>query len=263
MPSTDGAQSLRRAVVLLRLVAEGQEHGVRLVDLATASGLNRPTIHRMLRVLCEECLVEQDVDSRRYRIGAELTLLGMARSNRIPVRGIAEPFLHQLSDKVGDTVFLTVRQGADSVGIDRITGRYPIQVLATEIGVRRPLGLGVAGVAILAALDVKESEMLIKGNQRRLAAHGFTVAAMDERVARARDLGFAWAPTGLIPGTSAISVAVCDDEGEVIAAVSVAAMAHRLTDDRFALVLEALRETAREIVRRRMKLKRTGRLVGL
>ncbi len=255
-PRGQGAQSLRRAMALLRLVAEGQEHGVRLVDLATASGLSRPTIHRMLSVLCEEHVVEQDPETRRYRIGPELTLLGMARSNRIPIRGLAEPFLRQLSEKVDDTVFLTVRQGADSVGIERITGRYPIQVLATEVGVRRPLGVGVAGVAILATLPPEEATRLIRENQRRLAGHGFTLAAMGQRVERARTTGYAWAPVGLIPGTSAVSLAIRDRNGQALAAISVAAMANRLTKERLPEVLDALRETARRVESRRVELAR-------
>ena len=49
----DGAQSIRRALAVLRLLAAGQEMGVRLTDLAATSGLRRPTLHRILRVLVE------------------------------------------------------------------------------------------------------------------------------------------------------------------------------------------------------------------
>ncbi len=39
----DGAQSVRRAIAVLRIVAGGQESGVRLIDVSLATGLNRPT----------------------------------------------------------------------------------------------------------------------------------------------------------------------------------------------------------------------------
>lgn len=252
--ATQGAQSLRRALAVLRLVAETQEQGIRLVDLVEGTGLNRPTVHRMLQVLREEGVVEQDEETRRYRVGTELALLGMARGNRFPIRGIAEPFLHDLAAKVGDTVFLTIRQGADSIAIERVTGRYPIQVLATETGVRRPLGVGVAGVVMLASLPAAEAMALIGGNARRLSRLGVTVAGLHKRVTEARERGYAWAPIGVVPNTSAVSVPVLDEYGQALAAVTVAAMADRLSDGRLVEVVAALQDTVRRIARRRKEL---------
>jgi DNA-binding IclR family transcriptional regulator len=257
---TPGAQSVRRALSVLRLVAETQERGIRLVDLVAGTGLNRPTVHRLLQVLREEGVVEQNADTRRYRVGAELALLGMARGNRFPIRGIAESFLDELAAKVGDTVFLTIRQGSDSVAIDRVTGHYPIQVLATETGVRRPLGAGVAGVAILASLPPDEALALANGNARRLARLGMTVAGLQARVEDARAIGYAWAPIGLVPNTSAVAVPVLDEHGSPLAAVTVAAMSDRLSERRLVTVVMALRDTARRIARRRIEL--DGRRAG-
>jgi DNA-binding IclR family transcriptional regulator len=258
-PPAAGAQSLRRALALLRQVAAAQEQGIRLVDLVAATGLNRPTVHRMLQVLREESVVEQDLETRRYKIGPELALLGMARGDRFPIGKLAEPYLQQVSQKVGDTVFLTVRQGRDSVGIRRITGHYPIQVLATEVGVRRPLGAGVAGVAILATLPAGEATTLVHDNARRLATLGITPAAMEQRIARARTEGYAWAPVGLVPGTSAISVAVVGGDGQAVAAVSVAAMATRLSRERLMPVVAALLDAARQIAKRSDDVKKARR----
>src|SRR4051794_28469852 len=78
----DGAQSVRRALAVLRLVASGQDRGVRLTDIAAMSGLSRPTAHRLLKVLIEETAVEQDPATKRYLIGTEMSLLGLARAGR-------------------------------------------------------------------------------------------------------------------------------------------------------------------------------------
>jgi DNA-binding IclR family transcriptional regulator len=141
---TEGARSIRRAIHVLRLLAAGQERGVRLIDLVGASALPRPTVHRILRVLLEEGAVEQDRASRRYMIGPEASLLGLARKAIFPIRALADPSLEHLCRQVGDTVFLTIRSGLDSVCVDRRVGSYPLQVLALEIGARRPRALAVA-----------------------------------------------------------------------------------------------------------------------
>ena len=152
-----GAQSIRRAMAVLRILAVGQEHGVRLTDIVEETGLNRPTVHRILRVLLEEGAVEQDPQTRKYLIGQEVSLLALARTARTPVRAVAEPYLHHIAEKAGDTVFLTIRSGFDSICVDRRTGNYPVKVLSIEIGARRPLGLGVGGLVLLAFLPRAES----------------------------------------------------------------------------------------------------------
>ena len=35
----------------------------------------------------------------------------------------------------GDTVFLTIRNGFDSICVDRKTGSYPVKVLSIEVGI--------------------------------------------------------------------------------------------------------------------------------
>ncbi len=245
-----GTQAVRRAVAVLRLVAAAQERGARLTDLVTLSGLSHPTVHRILRVLREEGVVEQDAHTHCYKIGTELTLLGMARGNRFPIRALSGPFLHALGEKIGDTVFLSVRQGGDSVGIDRISGPYPIQVLVTEVGVRRPLGFGTAGVAFLAAMNTEEAAALLQLNHRRLANLRLALPNVEAQVARARKLGYAWCAEGLVPLTSAVSVAVVDRLGETLAAITIVAMAARLGPDRLAAVVEAMQDCARHIATR-------------
>jgi DNA-binding IclR family transcriptional regulator len=256
-PQAQGAQAVRRAVAVLRLVAAAQERGARLTDLVALSGLTRPTVHRILQVLREEGVVEQEESTPRYKIGTELTLLGMARGNRFPIRAVSEPFLHALSEKVGDTVFLSVRQGADSVGIDRISGPYPIQVLVTDVGVRRPLGFGTAGIAFLAAMDAEEAKALLKLNQRRLANQRPVPTNIEEQVARARKVGYAWSAAGLIPLTSAASVAVVDKRGETLAAITIVAMAARLGPARLVAAVDAMQDCARRIAMRHEDVQRS------
>src|SRR6218665_892040 len=155
--ATAGAQSVRRALAVLRVLATGQERGVRLTDVAAHTGLNRPTVHRILRVLVEESAVEQDLATRRYLIGGEVSLLGLARSARFPIRAIAEPHLRHLSESLGGTTLLTIRNGVDSVCIDRRPGSFSVKVLSIEIGARRPLGVGVSGLVLLASLQPEEA----------------------------------------------------------------------------------------------------------
>ncbi len=252
---TSGAQTVRRALGILRILARGQERGVRLTDVVAESGLNRPTVHRLLRVLVEEGAVEQDPHTRKYMVGQEMSLLGLARSARFPIRAVADPYLRHLADGIGDTVFLTIRNGFDSICIDRKTGDYPIKVLSLEVGARRPLGVGVSGVAMLALLPPDEAIAIARANEQRLAAHGLTSGKLIERVRAARSRGYAFSETGLVKGTRAVAVAVRDAAAPV-AAISVAALASRLSNARVAGVVAAMLEQQKRIEQRLAQLAR-------
>ena len=66
-----GTQSIERALTLLREIAAHNRGGSRLLDLATRTGLQRPTVHRMLKCLAAENMVQQDPDTHRYFLGLD------------------------------------------------------------------------------------------------------------------------------------------------------------------------------------------------
>jgi len=254
--ATGGAQSIRRAVAILRVLATGQERGVRLADVVAVCGLNRPTVHRILKVLGEEGAVEQDPATRRYLVGREVSLLGLARGTRAPVRAVAEPYLSHLAEQIGDTVFLTVRSGADSIGVDRKLGHYPVQVRALDIGARRPLGVGVAGVMLLACLLEDEAADLVRANAQRLARYQLTPARLMDRVRTARNKGYAYADVGIVKGTSAVAVPVFGPDRSALAAISVAAISDRLRPVRASAVAAQMRAQADLVTRRLAQMNR-------
>jgi DNA-binding IclR family transcriptional regulator len=249
--AADGAQSVRRAMAVLRLVAAGQDRGVRLTDVAAMSGLARPTVHRLLKVLMDETAVEQDAATRRYRIGPEITLLGLARTGGVSMRAVAEPYLAALAADIGDTAFLSVRHGADSVSIARHLGSHPIQVLSIEVGARRPLGASVSGIALLSGLPPDEAAAITARNDKRLQqAAGRSARDVLALVDACRKQGYTFAAKGVMPGTSAIAVPVRDGAGRIAAAVSVSTLAERMPRERVRAIVAAMQEQAARITRR-------------
>lgn len=251
-----GVQSIQRTMAVLRLVACGMEQGVRISDIAAMSGLSHSTVHRLLKVLVQESAVEQDPQTRRYRIGPEMSLLGLARTNRFPIKTIAQPYLHALVEQIGDVAFLSVRHGADSVCIGRTLGHHAIQVLSIEEGTRRPLGASVSGVVLLAGMEQDLSERITQSNAVRLERSGFLASAVLDKVRAARQAGFVYAQDGVMPGTSAVAVPVRDPRGQVVAAISVAALSTRLDRKRMPAVRSCMLEQSSMITRRLAQLEK-------
>jgi DNA-binding IclR family transcriptional regulator len=140
-----GGQAIRRALGVLRTLAIGGEKGVPLAEIVQATSLARPTVHRIVHVLIEEGIVERSERTGNYVVGRQVPELALARPSRSPLMVAAEPYLAEASAQLGDTLFLTVRTGLDTLCVARRIGGYPIQVLSIEVGVRRPLGVSSAG----------------------------------------------------------------------------------------------------------------------
>ncbi|UFH51206.1 IclR family transcriptional regulator [Pseudomonas sp. KNUC1026] len=247
-------RSLARAFQILRVLALGQEHGMRLIDVVRHTGLSRPTVHRLLRALGDENAVEQDPATRRYRVGADISMLALARPSRSPLRKLAEPHLQFLSDALGDTAFITVRHGRDSVCLGRQLGSFPIKVMSIDIGTRRPLGVGVAGVVLLCAMADEEVDDLLGLDRARLDACNLTRDEIKARVSTAQALGYAYAEHGVTQGTAALSVPVRGASGDIVAALSVAAVASHLPPGKVPEAATILAEQAALITKRLLAL---------
>lgn len=244
---TPGAQAVRRAIAVLRIVASGQERGVRLLDVARATGINRATVHRLLQVLIEEGAVEQDPATRLYLIGRELPLLGLARSVHFPIRTVAAPVLRELSDVEGETSFLTIRNGDDSICLDRHPGSFEIKVLSIAVGARRPLGVGVSGLVLLAGMPQAEVDAIVQRNRPRLINASIDPDALLQRVDDTRRADYAFARTGIVAQSRALAVPIRGPDGTVLAGLAIAAIAHRLPDRRVPTLVQVMKAHARTI----------------
>ena len=220
------------------------------------SGLTAPTAHRLLKVLMDETAVEQDPESRRYRIGHEITLLGLARPGGLALRTVAESYLSALAAQLGDTVFLSVKHGADSVCIGRYLGSHPIQVLSIDVGARRPLGASVSGVALLSGMAPREAAALTQANAARLQVLGRSVKQVMTSVEAARRQGYVYAAQGVMPGTSALAVPITDASGAVVGAISVATLSGRLDRERLKIALSAMQSQVARVTQRLRELAR-------
>ena len=242
-----GAQSLRRALAVLRVLAAGRETGLPLSEVVAATGLTRPTAHRMVHVLMEEGIVERNARSKRFAIGQQVPELALARQSRSRLIVAAEPYLSQLSREVGDTAVPDDPHRAGFAvrgAVDRDLSHSGLVHRS-----RRPTAAGVssAGVAILAALPSAEARQIISRNQVRFGAYRMTPAMALQLIAEARQRGYGIHHIGLVPGTKAISATIKETDGRPIAAITIAAIRSRLGPRREAEVGEMLTNTVRSL----------------
>lgn len=205
--TTGGTQSMRRALGLLRLLAQHQEDGIDLQGVMAGAGLERSTAHRLLSCLLEERFAERDPRTRRYRLGVDSMQLGFASLRRTPLLDALRPFAQKLARLSGDTVFLVIRQGDYALCLLREAGSFPVKVFTIDEGERRLLGIGAGGLALLASLSDEEMAQLYARHAGAYAQAGLSAQAMRKAVARARKAGFSEIVDTITPGVSGVGVA--------------------------------------------------------
>lgn len=210
------------------------------MDLCLATGLERPTVYRLLATLLEGGYVVRQ-GRFRYTVGPRLTAL--ARPTGSPA--LAErlrPVLARVSASCGDAAFAIVREGAQSHCIARHLGTHPVQVLVIQVGTRQPLGVGAAGLALLAALSDEDVRATIDANAPVLGQYGgMTPERMNVLVRSTRERGWSVVGNHAIQQVLAVGMAVRNTKGIPVAAISVASTEGRMPRERQQLIARAMR----------------------
>src|SRR5437660_1256543 len=95
-----------KAMSLLELFTTAKPE-IGLSELARLSNFDKATARRLLVSLMDHGLLEQDRETRLYRLGAGLVRLARIRESQFPLLPVAMPILQDLASQTGETVHLS------------------------------------------------------------------------------------------------------------------------------------------------------------
>jgi DNA-binding IclR family transcriptional regulator len=199
-----GVGVLDRCVALLDLLTDGPRS---LRELAYASGLPRPTAHRLLIALEAHRLVARD-PAGAFRLGPRLTELAAVAGPELDLASVAGPVLDRLHQATGESVQLYVRSGEHRLCIaarDAGTGLRD----SVPVGALLPLDVGSGGKVL-----------------RAWSPHGGGGVPAAE-LASVRSRGWAASVAEREPGVASVSAPVLRD-GVLLAALCVSGPVSRL-----------------------------------
>lgn len=234
--------------MLVRLIANQGQRGMRIDELTQASGLSATTVFRMVQGLMHEGVVERDPRTHKLYLGRLMHQLGLAaRRSPLQVRGReALDGLAGLVRRTQGVIYLSDRSGAESVCVDRLVSDAHPGFWPLDVGVRNPLGFGVGGLAILGAQSDPEVAQVVQLNRSRYERHGgLGVERLHEDIRGVRERGFATRDSVLVPGVAAVGVSF--QHGDSTAALTLACMKGRLDGSRVDCAVEALMQASSRI----------------
>lgn len=221
-----------RTGAVLRAVSAQEPQGATTSEVARRAGLARPTAHRLLTSLQAEGLTDRD-GAGRWLLGPELYLLGISAASRYDVTALAQPVVRRLSVATGESAFYSARRGDETVCLLREDGSFPIRSHVLHEGIRFPLGVASAGMAVLAYLADAEIDAYLQRTDLTPAyGAGHDEAGVRERVAATRAAGYALNPGLLVEGSWGMGAVVFDDDDRPRGALSLTGIEQRFSPER-------------------------------
>lgn len=225
---------MARAAALLRIVTAAGENGLTVAEVARRADLTRPTTHRLLAALRHEGLVDQDEHTGSWMPGPELYLMGTVAASRYDITAIGRDIVRSLAVRTEESAFLSVRRGDETVCLIREEGAFPIRSFVLSEGVRFPLGVASAGLAILAFLPSHDVDAYFERHPELAERHGAAHAEsrLRARLRETQARGYAFNPGLIVEGSFGLGAAVFTRSGHPQWALSLTGVEFRFSPDR-------------------------------
>jgi DNA-binding IclR family transcriptional regulator len=202
------------------------------------------TGHRILVTLAETGFAEQNPATRRYRPTGKVLVLAEQVRRRVNVRDRVHLHLVELMQTVRESVHLGVLDEGLALYIDKVVSD---QLLGVEfrVGSRLPAHSTALGMALLAFIDGPELEAAIAASAATAATAMPTRQELERRLQTVRDDGIAEDHGEYLSDVRCVAAPIRALDGNVIAAIDIAAPRSRFEAARDGLRDEVLRSAER------------------
>lgn len=246
--ATARIQVLDRTARILELFTPERPE-VRFSDMVAESGLNKSTVFNIADTLRQLGFLEQDEDSRKYRLGHQFLRYGEIAHNSVEIVKIAEPFMSRLRDCVNETVQLAKLQGNETIYLHKAECLQSVKTFSM-VGAANPAYATGLGKAMLAYREPEYLQAHFPAKLPRLTEHTLPdLEALKAELAAVRTEGIAFDQEEYCTGLQCFACPVFDRKGNAVYAISVSAPTYRISEEKATQICAQLKDTARQISR--------------
>lgn len=217
--SPDFIEAIARGLDVLTIFTPARPV-MNLSEVASATGLARPTVRRILITLTELGYVRSDEFG--FRLTPRVLELGMAYVCSSNIWELSRPHLTDLSKRVNESCSVAQLDGTDVVYVARVAVPKLV-TLSVTIGTLFPAVATSLGKILLAGLEPEALEIALAEPSRSpvTAVWAPSRAAIDAALAEVRQRGWAITDQELAPTIRSIAAPIRNGQGQVVAAVNV------------------------------------------
>jgi len=186
------SSNVERAAEILLLLGERGVDGASLTEMAETLQEGKSALHRALTALSKFGFVEQNGQRGAYRLGSGFFALANQPMKLNDLVKFYRPKLVEICVQTGFSCYLMVRAGLDSVCVDFEIGANAVPSLFEGIGGRLPLGVGHAGVSMLALMDEASREQILTLNVKAYEKWQVELTTIAKEIAIQQRCGFVY-----------------------------------------------------------------------
>lgn len=190
-----------------------------IAEVAQATGFDRATARRCLLTLHAEGYA--DYDGKFFTLTPKVLRLGMGALASLPLPQVVQPWLDQLTDRIGQSCSVSILDGTEIVYLARAAQRR-VMSIGLMPGSRLPAHCTSMGRVLLAALPEDEARARIAASDLTPRT-SFSLTDPEEimaRITQVRRDGFAVIDQEVEIGLRSLAVPLYDTHGRIIAALN-------------------------------------------
>lgn len=237
--------TITKALELLNFFSRGRAH-IGLGEFVKLSGRDKATVHRHLVELEANGFLEQNPESRAYRLGPALLRLSAVREVALPMRAMLRPIVAELAHATGELAHASILQGemlSPVCSVDPMQHGTQVSFDESEM---LPLHATSSGLAVLAFGPPALSAAVLSGPLPRFTPDTPTDPnRLRAVIARTRDAGISRLDQAFDSEVSSQGAPIFDGKGLAMGALSVAVPTVRATPGKLDAIRDHLIASAR------------------
>lgn len=204
------------------------EPEIGLSELARLASFDKAATRRFLVALGNHGFIEQDSDTRKYRLGPAFLRLARIREATRPLARMVQRALDELSRTTGETAHGSMLSGEHLSIIGVAEPQRPTRV-SVDASQPLPLHATASGLACLAFLDEDTVRQILAGTSLRKHTDHTCASKRELKalLAATRERGYSMAVRTFDEEVISIAAPIFDATGIAIGALSVASIASR------------------------------------
>jgi DNA-binding IclR family transcriptional regulator len=211
-----------------------QRPEIGLSELARMTGIDKAGSRRLLVALQKHAFIEQNLDTRDYRLGVGFLHLARVRESTFPMANVIEPVLHNLTKITEETVHASLSAGMETnlmtIGVSPSTRATRVHLQDDE---PLPIHATASGLAFLAFSTPERFQTLIKADLMSYTASTVSdVEQLREAVATSYKNGYAVSNQTYEEEAFGIAAPFFDAMGQPSGAIAIASPTSRMSKER-------------------------------
>jgi DNA-binding IclR family transcriptional regulator len=234
LPGNAKAKAMKTVDNAMKLLSffSAQAPEQKLSDLARAAGMDKASAMRSLGSLVACGLVEQDSETRHYRLGAGMRRLARIRNSTVPIAVELQHVLHDLTVQTNETSHVSVFSGQDMTTVAVCEPSRPTRVFVDPTQ-PLPVHATASGLVFLAHASDAVVDKVLAGMDVPMSFTATTISSPAElrlRLDGIRKRGFATATRTFDDEVTGIAAPIFDARGLIQATIAAACISSRTTE---------------------------------